>query len=149
MDDMVSAALRRGVGVYRKNAMPIGRPTSQQQAPPLYRGTPGATTPGSGFQFCTATTTGVPMNMLVTYQASASSTTSVSYHPDFAPQPPPNHSYALVPPASHYYPRTTIKITTASGERIEISYNMLCMADEAVRMIELQRRLDIMFPGAE
>ena len=136
MDDMVRAALRRGVGVYRENAIPTGRPASQQQPPPLYQGPPGAATPGSGSHLTTASTTAVPMNMPATYQASASFTISSCYRPDFGTQHSPNHPYALSPSISPYYPRTNIKITTAYRERIEISYNMLAIANELLRPIE-------------
>lgn len=61
----------------------------------------------------------------------------------------PNHPYALVSPVSHYYSRTTNKITTASDELIDISYNMLLMAEEGVRLKELQMKLSLMFPGAK
>lgn len=80
----------------------------------------------------------------------ASTSTSISRHrPVFGPQAPPNHPYALVPPIFHCYPRTTNKITTASGELIEVSHKMLPMAEEAVRMKELQMRLSPMLPGAK
>lgn len=52
-------------------------------------------------------------------------------------------------PISHYYPRTTNKITTASEDGIEISCRVLHMGEEAASMEEVQVRLSPMFPNAK